>query len=59
MTFDELFGTVYYINGFVRIPYLNINLPNQKYIKGNKWNFDILRSDIMKIYDENINRFKC
>lgn len=58
MSFDELLGTIYYINGFVRIPYLNINLPNQKYIKNNKWNFDILRSDIMKIYDKNIKRFK-
>lgn len=58
LSFDELYSTIYFINGYVRIPYLNINLPNSKYIKNNKWNFDILRSDIMKIYDDNINKFK-
>lgn len=58
MTFDELYGVIYFIKGFVRIPYLNINLPNEKYIKNNKWNYDKLRSDVMKIYNENKDKLK-
>ena len=58
MTFQEFFGTIYFINGYVRLPYLNINLDNSKYIKINKWDFDKLRQDVMKIYEENIEKFK-
>lgn len=58
MDFETFYKTIYYIEGFVRIPYLNINLPNEKYIKKSKWDFDKLRSDVMNIYEENIEKFK-
>lgn len=50
--FQTFYKSIYFIKYYVRIPYLNINLPNSKYIKGNKWNFDKLRSDVLKIYEE-------
>lgn len=58
MTFEEFYKIKYFVNGFVRIPYLNINLPSEKYIKKNKWDFDKLRVDLMKIYEENIDKLK-
>ncbi len=60
LTFKEFVGTTYFIEGFIKIPFLNgLKIESTQFLKkNNTYDFDKINSKLRDIYDENIKRFE-
>lgn len=58
ITIDEFIKTTYYVKDYIKIPLLNMMLPNSDFMKYGKLNQDKIRSKLIELYEENIDKFK-
>jgi len=60
LTFKEFVGTIYFVEGLIKIPYLDgMKIDSKQFLKkNNTYDFDKINSKLRELYEENIKKFE-
>ena len=59
LSFNQFYGSIYFVKDYIKIPLLdNMKLETINYLKRGKIDHNKIRSKVLELYEENINRFK-